>query len=189
MAALFLAFWLGLDDPYWAMASAYIVAHPFTGPMRSKSLSRIVGTLIGGTAAVVLVPNLVNAPLLLSLALSLWVGLCLYISLLDRMPRAYTFMLAGYTSGIISFPSVDAPQLIFQTTLTRVEEICLSIICTTVIGTMVFPRAIGPVLARRVSAWIKPAIDWATAALAGRDERPNMALGGITPAQKLKLAA
>ncbi len=175
MAALYLAFWLGLDNPYWAMASAYIVSHPLTGPMRSKSVYRVVGTLIGGTAAVVLVPNLANAPLLLSLALACWIGLCLYISLLDRTPRAYTFMLAGYTAGIIGFPSVDAPQLIFQTALTRVEEICLGIICTTVIGTVVFPRAIGPVLARRIATWVKPATDWATAALAGRDEDADIA--------------
>ncbi|HEY1857753.1 FUSC family protein [Acidocella sp.] len=174
MMALYLAFWLGLDNPYWAMATAYIVANPLTGPMRSKALYRFIGTFTGGTAAVALVPNLANAPLLLSLALSLWVGLCLYLSLLDRTPRAYMFMLAGYTAGIIGFPSVDAPQLIFQTALTRVEEITLGIVCTTAVGTVVFPRAIGPVLARRIAAWVKPAIDWATAALAGREDEADI---------------
>ncbi|HEY1856328.1 FUSC family protein [Acidocella sp.] len=86
ITALYLAFWLGLDNPYWAMATAYIVANPLTGPMRSKAVYRFIGTFTGGTAAVALVPNLANAPLLLSLALSLWVGLCLYLSLLDRTP-------------------------------------------------------------------------------------------------------
>jgi uncharacterized membrane protein YccC len=174
MTALYLAFWLGLNNPYWAMATAYIVTNPFTGPMRSKAAYRFFGTLTGGAMAVVLVPNLVNAPLLLSLALSLWVGLCLYISLLDRTPRAYGFMLAGYTAAIIGFPSVDAPQLIFQTALTRVEEITLGIVCTTMVGTVVFPRAIGPVLARRIAAWVKPGIDWATAALAGREAEADI---------------
>jgi uncharacterized membrane protein YccC len=163
LAALYLAFWLGLDNPFWARA-AYIVAHPLTGAMRSKAVYRFVGTLVGDTAAVVLVPNLANAPLLLSLALSCWIGLCLFISLLDRTPRAYIFMLAGYTAGNIGFPSVDTPQLIFQTALARVEEISLGIFCTTVVGTVEFPRAIGPVLARRIATWMKPTIDWATAA-------------------------
>ncbi|HVE23233.1 MAG TPA: FUSC family protein [Acidocella sp.] len=174
MAALYVAFWLGLSNPYWAMATAYIVANPFTGPMRSKAIYRFFGTLTGGAAAVALVPNLVGAPLLLSLALSLWVGLCLYISLLDRTPRAYGFMLAGYTAAIIGFPSVDSPQLIFQTALTRVEEITLGIVCTTMVGTVVFPRAIGPVLARRIAAWMKPAIDWTTAALGGREAEADI---------------
>jgi uncharacterized membrane protein YccC len=174
MMALYLALWLGLSNPYWAMATAYIVANPFTGPMRSKAVYRFFGTLTGGVVAVALVPNLVNAPLLLCLALSLWVGLCLYISLLDRTPRAYAFMLAGYTAAIIGFPSVEAPQHIFETALTRVEEITLGVVCTTVVGTVVFPRAIGPVLARRIATWVKPGIDWATAALAGREAEADI---------------
>jgi uncharacterized membrane protein YccC len=170
MLALAIAFWLGLDNPYWCMATAYIVAQPLTGAMRSKALYRFIGTLVGGIAAVVLVPNLVNAPLLLSLALSIWIGLCLYLSLLDRSPRAYLFMLAGYTAGIIGFPSVTDPNLIFQTALTRVEEISIGIACTTLVGTLFFPRPLGPVLAARILAWLKPAADWAVAALAGREE-------------------
>ena len=170
MTALYLAFWLGLDNPYWAMATAFIVAHPLTGAMRSKAVYRCMGTLVGGTMAVILVPNLVNAPLLLSFGLACWIGLCLYISLLDRSPRAYAFMLAGYTAGIIGFPSVTAPGMVFQTAVTRVEEILIGITCTTTIGTLIFPRAIGPVLERRIAGWVRPGIDWASAALIGQED-------------------
>jgi uncharacterized membrane protein YccC len=170
MLALFIALWLGLDNPYWCMATAYIVAQPLTGAMRSKALYRFIGTISGGTASVVLVPNLVNAPLLLCLALAVWVGLCLYLSLLDRSPRAYLFMLAGYTAGIIGFPSVANPGDIFMTALTRVEEISLGIVCTTMVGTVVFPRPLGPVLAKRIAAWVRPGIDWAIQALSGNPE-------------------
>jgi uncharacterized membrane protein YccC len=183
MMALAFAFWLGLDNPYWCMATAYIVAQPLTGAMRSKALYRFCGTFIGGVAAVVLVPNLVDAPVLLSLALSLWIGLCLYLSLLDRSPRAYLFMLAGYTAGIIGFPSVEAPRLIFETALTRVEEISIGIACTTLVGTVVFPRPLGPVLAARIRAWLRPAGEWAEAALAGREEDEQ------TKAARRRLAA
>ncbi len=172
MAALYLSLWLGLDNPYWAMATAFIVAHPFAGAMRSKALYRFFGTVLGGCAAVALVPNLVNAPELLSLALALWIGLCLYLSLLDRSPRAYTFMLAGYTAGIIGFPAVNDPGHIFQTALTRVEEISLGIGCTTMFGTLIYPRPLGPMLARRIASWVKPAADWSAAALAGEGESP-----------------
>ncbi len=182
MLALYLAFWLGLDNPYWAMATAFIVAHPLSGAVRSKSLYRFIGTLIGGTAAVALVPNLVDAPVLLSLALACWLGLCLYISLLDRTPHAYTFMLAGYTAAIIGFPSVDNPGSIFEVTLTRVEEISIGVFCTTLVSTIFLPRPVGPVLALRIAGWVRPATDWATAALAGQDEQ-----AAIAPARR-KLA-
>jgi uncharacterized membrane protein YccC len=170
MAALALAFWLGLDNPYWAMATAYIVAQPLTGATRSKALYRFCGTFVGGIASVVLIPNLVNAPVLLSLAMAGWIGLCLYLSLLDRSARAYLFMLAGYSAGIIGFPTIATPNEIFHVAITRVEEISLGIVCTSVFGTVLFPRPLGPVLAARIVAWMKPAAEWAAAALAGQEE-------------------
>lgn len=173
MVALWLAFWLGLDNPYWAMATVFIVSQPLAAPLRSKALYRFGGTFMGGVAAVILVPNLADAPLLLSLALAIWIGLCLYISLLDRSPRSYLFMLAGYTAGIIGFPAVGMPGDIFQTALTRVEEISLGIVCTTVIGVVILPRPLGPVLAARIVAWARPAILWAEMALDGKIDDPR----------------
>jgi uncharacterized membrane protein YccC len=170
MAALALAFWLGLDNPYWAMATAYIVAQPLTGAMRSKALYRFIGTITGGVASVVLVPNLVDAPVLLSLAIACWIGLCLYLSLLDRSARAYLFMLAGYSAGIIGFPTIATPGDIFHVAVTRVEEISIGLVCTSVFGTVLFPRPLGPVLAARITAWMKPCVEWLSAALAGRPE-------------------
>ena len=70
---------------------------------RSKSAFRVLGTLIGAVAAVVMVPNLVDAPELLVLAMAGWTGLCLYVSLLDRTPRSYVFMLGGYTAALINY--------------------------------------------------------------------------------------
>jgi uncharacterized membrane protein YccC len=170
MTALALAFWLGLDNPYWSMATAFIVAQPLTGAMRSKALYRFIGTFVGGVAAVVMIPNLVNAPVLLSLAMATWIGLCLYLSLLDRSARAYLFMLAGYSAGIIGFPTIAAPGTIFHVAVTRVEEISIGIVCTSLFGTVLFPRPLGPVLAARIVAWVKPAAEWAAAALAGEQE-------------------
>src|SRR5208337_359094 len=89
MLALYIAFSIGLSQPYWAMTTAYIVSHPLSGAVRSKAVYRILGTLLGASAAVGLVPNLVDSPVLLSLALALWVGGCLAVSLLDRTPRSY----------------------------------------------------------------------------------------------------
>lgn len=170
MTAFAIALWLGLDNPYWAMASVYIVAQPFTGAVRSKALYRFCGTILGGSAGVALVPNLVNAPVLLSLALAAWVAGCLYLSLMQRSARSYVFMLASYTAGIIAFPSVAMPSQVFHIAITRVEEISLGIVCTSVFGSVLFPRPLGPVLAARIMAWTKPGADWVAAALAGQQE-------------------
>ncbi len=168
MLALYIAFSLGLDRPYWAMVTTYIVSQPLSGAMRSKAVFRFIGTLLGAAAAVALVPNLVSAPALLVAAAALWTGTCLFFALLDRTPRSYVFLLAGYTAAIIGFPSVNTPLDIFQTALVRLEETVLAIICSTVIGTVILPRPVGPVIIARLDAWFAVARDWIFAVLAGR---------------------
>ena len=161
MLALWCAMALNLDRPYWAMATAYIVAQPLTGAMRSKGVYRLLGTVIGAVVVVTLFPLLINAPELLTVVLAGWTGLCLAVALLDRTPRSYLFMLAGYSAAIIGFPTTATPEAIFDVALARVEEIALGIVCVIVIGSVVFPRPIGPVVAQRIDTWMGDAMRWA----------------------------
>src|SRR5579859_1861288 len=52
--ALFAAFWLQLDNPFWAGASAAIVCQPQLGASLRKGWFRMLGTLVGAVASVVL---------------------------------------------------------------------------------------------------------------------------------------
>ncbi|WP_376961723.1 FUSC family protein [Azospirillum sp. A26] len=165
MLALYIAFGMGLPRPFWAMLTAYVVSSPLSGTVRSKAVYRVAGTVVGCIAAIVLTVELVNAPELLSLAVGLWVGGCLFISLLDRTPRSYAFMLAGYTAGLIVFPGVANPEAIFDTGLARVEEIILGIVCATVIHSVILPRGMGPVLLGKLDASLRDAERWTLDAL------------------------
>lgn len=161
MLALYIGFAIGLERPYWSMLTVYITVQPLSGALRSKAFFRVIGTVLGGAAAVAFIPNFVNSPELLSAILSLWVGLCLTVSLLDRTPRSYVFMLAGYTAAIIGFPSVNAPGTIFDTALSRVEEITLGIACAALVHTIVFPRSVAAALNQRIAAILRDAEGWA----------------------------
>ena len=172
MLAYYIALRIGLTRPYWAVTTSYIVAQPLAGAVLSKAVFRVIGTVVGATAAVVLVPNLVNTPALLSLALALWLGLCLYVSLLDRTPRAYLFLLAGYTASIIGFPSVLAPGIIFSTASLRVQEITLGILCSSLIHGLVFPRTVTARLLSRVDEILIDAERWSRDALDNDVEDP-----------------
>jgi uncharacterized membrane protein YccC len=157
MLALAVAFWLDLPRPYWALATVYIASQPLTGATRSKAFFRVMGTLAGAAMAVILIPNLVNAPPVLVLAVALWCSLCLYFSILDRSPRGYAFMLAGYTTAIIGFPAVDSPAQIFDLALSRTEEILVGIFCASLTSSLLFPRSVGPVVAESVVLWLEDA--------------------------------
>jgi len=162
MLALFIALYLGLPRPYWAMASVYIVAHPLTGATRSKALYRVLGTLLGAAAAVVMVPTLVNAPALLMAAVAVWTGVLLYVALLHRTPRSYVFMLAAYTLPLVALPSVNDPGGIFDIAVARAEEICIGILCASVVGSLLFPADVATVLRQRSAQWLGDAALWAT---------------------------
>ncbi len=162
MLALYIALAIDLPRPYWAMTTVYVVANPLSGATTSKALYRALGTLIGAAATIVLVPSLVEAPELLSLAVAVWTGSLLYVALLDRTPRSYVFMLAGYTLPLIALPAVSAPETIFDVAVARSEEIILGIVCASVVGGTIFPMSVGPVLAARVTDWLRDAGAWAS---------------------------
>src|SRR6478736_9274652 len=166
--ALVIALAMDLPRPYWAMATVYITSQPLAGATSSKAFFRVLATLIGATMTVVMVPNLVNAPELLCLTIALWVGLCLYLSLLDGTPRSYVFMLSGYTVALIAFPAVSDPGSIFDTALARVEEISLGIICASLVSTVVFPRSVAPAVSHRVDSWLADARRLSQVALLGQ---------------------
>ncbi|MFX5464861.1 FUSC family protein, partial [Acinetobacter baumannii] len=62
MLAYYIALRIGLPRPSWAVLTAYIVSQPLAGAVLSKALFRVLGTILGAATAVILVPNLVNAP-------------------------------------------------------------------------------------------------------------------------------
>ncbi|PAY10903.1 fusaric acid transporter [Bradyrhizobium sp. UFLA03-84] len=182
MLALVIALAIDLPRPYWAMATVYITSQPLAGATSSKAFFRVIGTLVGASMTVALVPNLVNAPELLCLAIALWVGLCLYLALLDGTPRSYIFMLGGYTVALIGFPSVADPGNIFDVALARVEEISLGIICASLVSTVVFPRSVAPAVGGRVRSWL------ADARRLSRDVLLDRGTSETRRAQRLRLA-
>jgi uncharacterized membrane protein YccC len=173
--AMYIAFAADMPRPYWALASVYIASQPLSGATRSKAVYRLLGTLLGAAASVALVPNLVDAPALLSAALALWVGGCLYLSLMGRTPRSYVFLLAGYSAAIIGFPSVTEPGLIFDTAIARVQEISLGIVCATLMHALVFPNPVGPVVASRIAESLRLIERWAAGALGGQADAVEVA--------------
>ncbi|MFP1684446.1 FUSC family protein [Alloalcanivorax sp. C16-1] len=149
MLAYYLSLRIGLPKPFWAIVTVYIVSQTSAGASLSRGVYRFVGTFIGAIATVVIVPRFVNEPMLCSLMLAGWIGLCLFFSLLDRTPRAYAFVLAGYTASLIGFPSVLDPGAVFDTASLRVQEISIGILCAVLIHRYVLPRPItGPFMAR-----------------------------------------
>jgi uncharacterized membrane protein YccC len=166
MIALYIALLMQLPRPYWAMATVYIVSSPFVGPTSSKALYRAMGTLLGAAGAVFMVPLLVQTPVLLTVAIALWTGTLLFLSLHLRTANSYALMLAGYTLPMIALPVVDDPLRVFDIASSRAQEICLGIVCAAVVGAIFWPRRLTPVLVGATGNWFNEAIRYSDTFLA-----------------------
>jgi hypothetical protein len=131
--ALFIAFYLELDNPYWAGTSACIVCQPILGSSTLKGVFRMIGTVVGAIAAVVLTAAFPQDRIFFLLAMLLWISICSFVSTLLRNFAAYAAMLAGYTLVIIASTSIGAPDQVFEIAVGRASEICVGIVCGTLV--------------------------------------------------------
>ncbi|MGR2825876.1 FUSC family protein [Acinetobacter sp. 1124_18A] len=157
MLALFVSFELDLINPMWSIGTVLIIANPYSGMVSSKCVYRVIGTMGGAVVALTLTPHLINTPWLFTVVLSLWVGFALYVSLLDRTPRSYAFMLAGYSTAMIVFNSITYIDQynIFDIALARVIEISIGVISSAVVSATILPMHIGSAIKQRVIKTLK----------------------------------
>lgn len=129
--ALTFAYYLDLDEPYWAMTSAAVVSFPTVGGVISKSLGRIAGSLLGAMAALIIAGHTLNEPWFFLLMMSAWIGLCTWACAHFTNNVAYAFQLAGYTAAIIAFPMVHITEVteLWDIAQARVCEVIVGILC------------------------------------------------------------
>jgi uncharacterized membrane protein YccC len=162
MLALYVAFSLDLPNPWWAMVTVFLgqPAQHLVGAIWAKAFYRTVGTAVGLIASLVMIPILSNAPELLILALAMWVALCLYLSLLDRTPRGYAFMLAGYTVALVGLPAATDPTTIFDAAVARSEEIVIGVLAIAVVHSIFLRRTVTAAVQAKLDAILNDARKW-----------------------------
>jgi uncharacterized membrane protein YccC len=136
--ALYVAFWLELDNPYWAGASAAIMCQPQLGASLRKGWFRMVGTVTGAVVSVLLVACFANDRALFLGGLVLWGAACAFVATVLRNFASYAAALAGYTAAIIASDllgatgGVDA-NAAFLLAVSRASEIIIGIACAGIV--------------------------------------------------------
>ena len=130
--ALYVAFWVELDSAVWAGTTAAIVCQPHLGASLRKGWFRMVGTIVGATAMVVLTACFPQQRAAFLVGLALWCAGCALVATLLRNFAGYAVALAGYTAAIVASDQLGATGgpngLAFTLALTRVSEICIGIV-------------------------------------------------------------
>lgn len=186
MLAYYIALSIGLERPSWAIITVYIVSQTSVGASLSRSLYRLAGTVAGAGATVLIVPTFVNMPILCSVMLAGWITFCLYLSLLERTPRAYAFVLAGYTASLIGFPAVSDPGTVFNIAIVRVQEIMIGIFCAALIHRYVLPTRISGLFNSKLAQTLHAARQRVADTLAGKSHSVSEPLHFALALQFLK---
>jgi uncharacterized membrane protein YccC len=136
--ALYVAFWLELDNPFWAGTTAAIVCQPQLGASLRKGWFRMIGTLVGAVMSVVLVACFPQDRALFLGGLALWGAACSLVATLLRNFASYAAALAGYTVAIIAGDLLGATggvnaDAAFLVAVIRASEVCIGIVCAGVV--------------------------------------------------------
>ena len=135
--ALYVAFWLELDNAFWAGTSAAIVCQPQLGASLRKAWFRMVGTIVGAVMIVVLNACFPQDRIAFLTLLALWLAICAFAATLMRNFASYAAALAGYTAAIIAADTLGATGgpdgQVFMLAVTRASEICIGIVCAGIV--------------------------------------------------------
>ena len=130
--ALYLAFWLELDNPYWAGTTAALVCQPHLGASLRKGWYRMIGTVVGGVAIVVLTACFPQDRVAFLVGLALWGAGCAFVATILRNSLSLAAQLAGITAAIIASSELGAiggaNGDVFMLAVTRCTEICIGIV-------------------------------------------------------------
>lgn len=137
--ALVIAYWLELDMSYSAATTVLLVLNPVQGAVLGKGKWRLIGTLIGMGAALVLLACFIQQPWLFALADSIWLGLCVMAMSVLRHFRASGAAVAGYTIGLATLGAMQHPELGFEHAVGRASTVAVGVITLGVI-TALFSR-------------------------------------------------
>jgi len=136
--ALYLAFWLELDDPDWAGVTAALVCQPHLGASLRKGWYRMIGTVVGGVAIVVLTACFPQDRVAFLVGLALWGAGCAFVAtILRNSPLALAAQLAGITAAIIAASELGATGgasgEVFMLAVIRCTEISIGIVSAGVV--------------------------------------------------------
>jgi uncharacterized membrane protein YccC len=135
--ALYVAFWLELDNAFWAGTTAAIVCQPHLGASLRKGWYRLIGTVVGAVAIVVMTACFPQDRAAFFVTLALWGAACALVATLLRNFASYAAALAGYTAAIIASDQLGAVGGLngqaFLLAVYRASEICIGIVCAGIV--------------------------------------------------------
>src|SRR6266849_9103632 len=172
MVALYAAFWLQLESASSAAVTVGILALPTRGQTYQKAAYRIVATIIGVAASLVIAGLFAQSRSLFVIGFAGWLGLCVYAGGLLDGNRAYSAVLSGYTVALVAMTQIDSPQNIFSAGVNRGAAIVVGIAALALISELFAAPNVHSGLSGKLTAAHRRVRAFALAILRGESADP-----------------
>ena len=139
-AAVFgIAMQLGWMNPYWAGWAVAVIALPTAGEAIRKGTLRVVGTIPGCIAALVIQALAPQERWLFLFLTCAWAFLTSYL-MVSRPKDSYLWTMACYVCLIILLSDVDSSENMFESAVFRTVETAMGVIVYTLISIFLWPQ-------------------------------------------------
>ncbi|WP_320172656.1 FUSC family protein [Maridesulfovibrio sp.] len=133
-----IAMGLGWSNPSWACIAVAVVSMPTVGESINKGLHRLLGTLLGGGLALLLVALFAQDRWAFVFGMSIILGYSIYRMTISRY--VYVWFICGYISLFLASYVPDTSQQIFNLVTSRVQETALGVVVYSAVSTLLWPQ-------------------------------------------------
>ena len=138
--SLWLAFWLELDNAYWAFINVAILIQPLPGFLVVRGFARLTGTFVAAVVSILLVALFAQSFTLVSIGMIMWVAAMVFCASLFQNNMSYGFVLAGYVTVIIVVRAMASdPSDVFSVAVARSAETGLAAVVAALVSVLLAP--------------------------------------------------
>ncbi len=138
VAAIAIALRMDFLEPYWAGFAVAFISLETAGQSLNKGALRMLGTIVGMLASLVLMALFPQQRWGMMLGLTPYIGFCAYMVAGNK--RTYAWFVAGFVAITIMVKAGADSLSMFQFAVARVEETVLGIGVYALVSTFLWPR-------------------------------------------------
>jgi uncharacterized membrane protein YccC len=172
MLALYVTFWLQLENAWLAAVTVGILSLPTRGQAYQKAVYRLLMTVVGVVVSIIIAGLFNQARDLFVIAYASWLGVCVYVAGLLDGNRAFGAILAGFTVAFVAVAQIDSPQNIFMTGVDRGAVIAVAIAALALVNDVFLAPNLHTILSAKLAAVHQRVRTFALAILRGESADP-----------------